>query len=301
MTGRKPGRHTATTDAPVLRWRAVVAGTGLMLVLIAGLTMLLWKVAGPGADGQAHPPAPRVTVTAEPSAVPMAGVSESAAPPITAPTAPDALASAGDQEPAISVEPSINLDQHSLDDPASPWVVVNKARPVNPQSWEPPQLDTVGGTAMVPVAAAALQDMVDGSAAAGTPLRTASGYRDYGFQQSIYDNYVARSGTDHADRFSARPGYSEHQTGWAVDVYASEECRIKKCFADEEAGVWLFDHAREYGFVVRYPQGAEAVTGYTFEPWHMRYVGPELATYMHESSIPTLEQAFGLPAAPNYG
>ena len=288
---RRPHRHGkgTATDTPALRVRAVLWATVVMSALIAGLTAVLWTTVGPGADGQASAPAPRVTVTAMPGPSP-----------ITAQAPPGNQLLLEDSEPAVIVEPSIDLSQHSIDDPASPWVVVNKARPLDPQSWEPPELSAVGDAQLVPDAATALQEMINDAAAAHVSLRVASGFRDYGVQQSLYNDYAAEFGQDRADRFSARPGFSEHHTGWAVDVYTSEECRLQACFADEAAGMWVAAHAHEHGFVVRYPHGAEAVTGYTYEPWHLRFVGPELATSMHERGIATLEQAFGLPAAPDY-
>ena len=277
----------------VVAWTVVV-----FLFVVAALTVALGWAVGPGGDGTAAVPEPRVTVTAGPDD----GVPDLAADggtgPITAQGAPEGVLT--QETPAVIVGPGIDLSQHSFDDPASPWVVVNKMRPLDPQSWVPPELDVVGQAELVPEAAAALQELIDDAAAADLQLLTGTGFRAYDYQEMIYTDYAAEFGADRADRFSARAGFSEHQTGWAVDVYASEQCRIQECFADEPAGVWLADHAHEYGFVIRYPRGAEDVTGYRFEPWHIRYVGPELATAMRERDVATLEQAFGLPAAPDY-
>lgn len=203
--------------------------------------------------------------------------------------------------PRISVSPGLDMDLFSINDPASPWVVVNKVRPLDPESWTPPKLESSGGAAMVPEASEALARMRAAAADAGVRISVGSGYRAYGFQQSIYSDYVSRWGSGRADRFSARPGYSEHQTGWAVDVFGSIGCRLKECFADEPAGEWVAAHGHEYGFIVRYPQATEDVTGYKHEPWHLRYVGVELATEMREREIATMEEFFSLDPAPEYG
>lgn len=274
----------AGTRSPVV-WAAVI-----LVALIAGLTTLWWATGGLGVGGPASTPVPRVTVTAQPD-----GTAS-----ITARDDPNDTLSQRDGDASVIVRPNVDLSQHSVDDPQSPWVVINKTRPVDPQSWVPPELESVGGAELVPQAAEALREMLAAAKEADAPLRVATGYRAYGFQESIYRDYANKWGRDRADRFSARPGFSEHQTGWAVDVFHSESCRLQVCFADEAAGQWLAAHAHEYGFVVRYPQGAEAITGYTFEPWHLRYVGSELATAMHEHNIATLEQVFELPAAPDY-
>lgn len=301
---RRPLRHGSANSVrkPVVRSAAVVRAVVALLALTAGLTVLLWTFAGPAGDHSATSPVPRVTVTAEPVPEPdsdgQASTLAGGAGPITAAEVPQTELSP--DAPTVVVGPGVDVSKHSSDDPASPWVVVNKTRPVDPQSWVPPQLDSVGAAELVPQAATALQEMLDAAGAEDVLLRTGSGYRSHGFQESIYGDYAAEHGADRADRFSARPGFSEHQTGWAVDVFGSEQCRIKECFADEPAGVWVADHAHEYGFVIRYPRGEEDVTGYRFEPWHIRYVGPELATAMREHGIATLEQALGLPAAPDY-
>ncbi|MFW2512203.1 M15 family metallopeptidase [Demequina sp. SO4-13] len=203
-------------------------------------------------------------------------------------------------DPKVSVAAGIDMDLHSLDDPASPWVVVNKARPLDPEAWEPPDLDSTGGAAMVPEASAALARMRAAAADAGVRISVGSGYRAYGFQQSIYSDYVSRWGRERADRFSARPGHSEHQTGWAVDVFGSLGCRLKECFADEPSGRWVAERGHEFGFVVRYPPGTEDITGYKHEPWHLRYVGVELATEMRERGVVTMEEFFSLDPAPDY-
>ena len=103
----------------------------------------------------------------------------------------------------------------------------------------------------------------------------------YERQAVIYDEKVAKSGEKEADKYSARPGYSEHQTGLAIDV--STGCigyRLLETFANTNEGKWLAENAHNYGFVIRYPEDKTEITGYAYEPWHLRYVGIELAGYL---------------------
>ncbi|HSW74562.1 MAG TPA: M15 family metallopeptidase, partial [Candidatus Saccharimonadales bacterium] len=114
--------------------------------------------------------------------------------------------------------------------------------------------------------------------------------------------YVAAQGKSVADSQSARPGYSEHQTGLAADLGGTSDpsCNVADCFADTVEGKWLAANAYKYGFLIRYPADKVNVTGYIYEPWHIRYIGASLSTEMHKSHIETLEEFFGLPAAPSY-
>ncbi len=104
-----------------------------------------------------------------------------------------------------------------------------------------------------------------------------------------------------ADTQSARPGFSEHQTGLAADIEpASRTCEVQECFGDTPEGQWVAANAYKYGFVIRYPKDMQHVTGYIYEPWHVRYVGKKLAEQMHKEGVATLEQFFGLENAPDY-
>ena len=114
-----------------------------------------------------------------------------------------------------------------------------------------------------------------------------SGFRSYGTQAQLYQSYVNREGQAAADRYSARPGYSEHQTGLAFDVIGTDGNLVE----DAGAAQWLLDHAADYGFVVRYLKGKESVTGYMHEEWHLRYVGKE-AKDIAASGL-TLEEYYG--------
>ena len=204
--------------------------------------------------------------------------------------------------------PSVGFDdaQFSIDDPESPWVVVNKRRPLDPDSYEPGDLQVsagvgiASGAGMRAEAAEALASMEQAAKPAGVTFRISSAFRSWEAQAGVYDGYVRTGGVAQADTFSARPGYSEHQTGWAVDLYDSAECRLKACFGDSPSGQWIAVNAADFGFITRYPEGASQSTGYKYEPWHLRYVGVVLAQQMRDSGVHTLEEFFGLPGAPDY-
>jgi len=205
---------------------------------------------------------------------------------------------------------SFNKQRFSLEDPTSQWVVVNKIRPLNPSAYSPSDLVEPNVPQRVPgnesmrlrtETAKAVESMFAAAKADQTPLMLSSGFRSYSFQTGLYNGYVTKSGQAAADTYSARPGYSEHQTGLAFDVEPlDQQCDVDECFADLPAGKWVAAHAHEYGFIVRYPANKTAVTGYKYEPWHLRYVGKELAAEMKAKNITTLEEFFGLPAAPDY-
>lgn len=209
-------------------------------------------------------------------------------------------------EPAPEPEPEFNMHQHSLDDPNSIWVVVNKRRPLNPLDYAPADLVFPEGIAnrngqpLRAEAADAAVRMLEAAQAEGVWFQLGSAYRDYARQDSLYHGYIARDGQAAADTYSARPGHSEHQTGLTADFDDGGSCYLLWCFADTEAGMWLEAHAHEFGWILRYPEGYDHITGYTFEPWHFRYVGIELATEMREQGVLTLEEFFGLGPAPDY-
>lgn len=110
-----------------------------------------------------------------------------------------------------------------------------------------------------------------------------SPYRSYKYQSSLYSDYVKNNGKKGADQFSARAGYSEHQTGLAVDLAAKNSMYTK--FATTKEYKWMLDNCYKYGFILRYPEGKEKQTGYMFESWHYRYVGLDAAKYIHENNI----------------
>ncbi|MNH50133.1 D-alanyl-D-alanine carboxypeptidase [compost metagenome] len=126
----------------------------------------------------------------------------------------------------------------------------------------------------------------------GHDLMIGSAYRSASLQKMYFDHYAQVAGETAANRYSAHPGESEHQTGLSVDITGTSLfCYLEACFADTPEGQWLAHNAHMYGFTLRYPMSKETITGYQFEPWHYRYVGVELATALHESNL-TLEQAW---------
>ncbi len=128
----------------------------------------------------------------------------------------------------------------------------------------------------------------EGAAADGLNIYLSSGFRSYDYQARIYNNYVAWYGQEKTDTLSARPGHSEHQTGLAIDVNI-----VNDSFIGTPEAIWLAEHAHEYGFIIRYPKGKEHITGYKYEPWHIRYLGVETATAVYESGL-CLEEYLGI-------
>lgn len=201
---------------------------------------------------------------------------------------------------------TFNKQKYSVDDPASIWVVANKQRPLNPKEYAPsdlvtPNVATKGAQQLRTEAATATEEMFAAAKAEGINLRVDSAYRSYARQVGVYGNEVKTYGQATADTQSARPGHSEHQTGLVADFgAASGKCSIADCFGTMAEGKWMAANAYKYGFLMRYTPTKQAITGYRYEPWHFRYVGKELALEMHNQTIETLEEFFGLPAAPNY-
>ena len=130
----------------------------------------------------------------------------------------------------------------------------------------------------------AFMDMWNAAHEEGIYLILASGYRSAAEQKQVYDEYERGYGTSFADNIAARPGYSEHQTGLAIDMY-SKECASAKTFKDSKTYAWLMANAYKYGFILRYPEGKQELTGYKYESWHYRYVGQELAKKVVDSGL----------------
>jgi D-alanyl-D-alanine carboxypeptidase len=184
--------------------------------------------------------------------------------------------------------------------PNSILALVNKQNPL-PSSYVPTDLVDVGTQQLRAEPAAALEELMADAADAGFPLMTRSGYRSYETQQEAYNKWVGELGQVEADVQSARPGHSEHQLGLAMDLLpANGDCQEFSCFDETPHAQWLADHADEYGFIIRYQDGEEAITGFTYEPWHVRYVGDQMAADYVASGANTLEEFFGLDPAPDY-
>ena len=139
-------------------------------------------------------------------------------------------------------------------------------------------------------AAEAFHRLVETAAEEGIDIVMTTAYRSYEFQQILWDNYVAQKGEEEANKTSARPGESEHQTGLAVDLSTSEiDYRNSSDFADTAAGRWVAENAHKFGFILRFPEDKTDITGYSYEPWHIRYVGLTAAADIYEENL-TLEE-----------
>ena len=132
------------------------------------------------------------------------------------------------------------------------------------------------------------KEMVDDASIDGITLFNISAYRSYDTQVILYNNYANKDGKEAADTYSARPGYSEHQTGMASDINTSSTAAH---FENSKEYAWLQNNAYKYGFILRFPKDKEDITGYEYEPWHYRYVGSDAAKYIHEHDI-TLEEYY---------
>ncbi|MCR8644807.1 M15 family metallopeptidase [Paenibacillus sp. N1-5-1-14] len=180
-------------------------------------------------------------------------------------------------------------------------VVVNKQRAL-PDGYIPPDLvypnvpfsfnDKIEKRMMRKEAATALEQLFAGAAKENIKLVGISAYRSYETQKGVFAHNVKTQGEAKAAQFSARPGQSEHQTGLAIDVSsASAKYQIEQSFINTVEGKWLAAHAHEYGFIIRFLKGKESITGYEYEPWHIRFVGIDAAKEIHAKGL-TLEEYF---------
>lgn len=142
-------------------------------------------------------------------------------------------------------------------------------------------------------AAMALDSLFKAASSHAITLLAVSGYRDYEYQSMLYKNQISAVGKEEADKYVAQPGASEHQTGLAMDVLSNEYGSLDEGFANTKAYKWLLENCYKYGFIIRYPKGKESITGYNYEPWHLRYVGITAATEITQKSL-TLEEYIGI-------
>ena len=189
-----------------------------------------------------------------------------------------------DKEYYSDVETS-NIDDGYL-------ILVNKFYHL-PDGYEPNDLVTLSSkynkgtnSKMRKDAADAFMKMADSALLDNIILKNASAYRNYDYQANLYDSYVMRDGADKADIYSARPGYSEHQTGLALDIN-----KIDSSFHDTDESNWLSKNAYKFGFILRFPKNKEKITGYKYEPWHYRYVGEKDAKIIYKEKL-TLEEYY---------
>ena len=200
-----------------------------------------------------------------------------------------------------SPSPTKQTAEQAAADVKSVTVLVNKQFGL-PASYEPDDLvfvnipftfkDMVDKRKMRKEAGAAIEQLVAGAKKDSIFLAGVSAYRSYATQKSLFTNYVQMDGLEKAKTYSAEPGHSEHETGLAIDLAGSDgKCAAQDCFAATKEAKWIAEHAAEYGFIVRYPRGKEAITGYQYEPWHIRYVGVKLAKELTDKGL-TLEEYF---------
>ncbi len=141
---------------------------------------------------------------------------------------------------------------------------------------------------------AQIKQMINDANAQGIELMQVSGHRTFEYQTNLFNRYVKSMGEESAKKLSAWPGASEHQTGLAADFGEKNgNCQLDSCYENTPSGKWLKENAYKYGFILRYPQGKEEITGYSYEPWHYRYVGKELAKKINDKDI-TLEEYLGI-------
>lgn len=177
-------------------------------------------------------------------------------------------------------------------DQGSYLALVSRDHPLKPAKYKPRDLRTISGTGMElrKDAAAALENLLQAARQDSQSLSVLSAYRSYDRQLALFNGYQARYGTDYATRLSAPAGTSEHQIGLAADLgLSSGHCNLRACFGDTEGGQWLAAHAADFGFIIRYPADGEKVTGYKYEPWHLRFIGVEHARAMEKSKADTFE------------
>ena len=118
-----------------------------------------------------------------------------------------------------------------------------------------------------------------------------SSYRSYEYQMRVFHETVKEKGLEHANKYCAIPGSSEHQTGLAIDIIARRNgVMIEESYENDLEMIWMRNNSYKYGYILRYPKGKENITGYNFEPWHFRFVGVDVSNFMHDNNISTLEE-----------
>ncbi len=197
----------------------------------------------------------------------------------TAATSSGATTVSGETTTAAVTQPRTDIEVKDGITYIQGIMIVNKTYSL-PESYNP--------QGMTPETVAAFQELQAAAKADGFTMNSVSDFRNYATQDTLYHNYVLRDGQEAADRFSARAGHSEHQTGMAIDVnYAGDG------FNETPEAKWLADNCWKYGFIIRYPQGKEEITGFKYESWHIRYLGKEWAKKIYDSGL-TLEEYFNI-------
>lgn len=184
-------------------------------------------------------------------------------------------------------------EPRQIEDVNSLFVLANKAN-YFPEDFEPielidPQSKHAGNQTrrkLRKVAADAIDELIAAAKNEGLDIQTVSGYRTIAYQKILYKSNVERQGLELANRYSSKPGHSEHHTGLCMDVSsASVGFDLVEKYSQTKEGKWLAENSHFYGFVIRYPEGKDNITGYSYEPWHIRYLGVPLATYLYQTGL----------------
>lgn len=191
--------------------------------------------------------------------------------------------------------PSVQADE--LGKASSMLALINPSTKLSPEDYTPKDLVNVAGTSVTlrPEAAEAVEALVADARKSGHSIKVLSAFRSYQRQSALFNQYQSKYGTAYAERISARPGTSEHQLGLAADLgYTNSYAELKEAFGQTPAGQWIAKHAVDYGLIIRYPVGMESITGYKYEPWHVRYIGEEQAKAMAASGAKTYEEYYSM-------
>lgn len=189
-----------------------------------------------------------------------------------------------------------NLDKlmYGFDIPVSgyddPYIIVNKYYTVS-QGYEPPDMKEFDGHLLREETGIAFERMQEDALAEGYNINIVAGYRSFEEQSELYNGYLSTDSEENVDRYTQRPGHSEHHTGMAMDI-SGTDCNELLDFVNSPEYPWVMDNCYKYGFIIRYPEGTEDITGYEFKPWHLRYVGVEVSTDMKEKNIKSYEEYY---------
>lgn len=196
----------------------------------------------------------------------------------------------------IQIIKNVNMDldkkpyeeAKEITDKNNPLVLVNKYNYLG-ETFIPQNLETINreyalnNMKLVNYAREAFEKMAKAAKEENLNIIAMSTYRSFSYQVDLYNKYKKNDGQEAADKYSGRPGFSEHQSGLAVDVYNGKENYTN--FEKTKEFTWMKEHANEYGFIIRFPEGKENETGYKYESWHYRYVGIEIATHIKNNNI----------------
>ncbi|UVI29250.1 M15 family metallopeptidase [Paenibacillus spongiae] len=217
----------------------------------------------------------------------------------TIPASPPGIGNGSDDTSVDSAKTAADKIQVPEAEAAIASLLINKDHPL-PEDYKPDDLvypdvkftflEKIEKRMMRKPASQALEKLFAAAAKDGLPLAGVSAYRSHDRQKQLFEAYVRKDGEAKARTYSAYPGTSEHETGLAIDVTGADgKCAATGCFGGTPEAKWLAKHAYEFGFIIRYPKGKEDITGYQYEPWHLRYVGPTAANTIYSHGW-TLEE-----------